>query len=575
MFVFVNSALTALEFITLVSTSTLIKNTLNSETKQVLVCPKLFASNNLNFFCNRSLTFYSITGLFLVIIKLIIATSMTKRLYYFLSDLAAEQSGLLWKDILNLENEYLKKFKKEKLAFSVTNGITAIYVSAIGSIVLAANDLFLMLLFVVLLFKINLLYTLVLILLFAIISVLLHRNITLKSKKLNFDNSELYIGSNTLIAEGLANRREIYLNQEQAVWVKKLVKLRKKYSITTANLSLMPTMTKYIYESLFFIFVITIGFLSIYMPVKMTQVDFGVFILCLLRIIPSLLRVQQGVLSVASTQGVARISLELFNEINSKLIKVPNVNTQILSQVKNKNRNFISLEKVSFKYSDSAEFLLKDVSFNVEKGEVIAISGNSGSGKSTLIDLLIGYLKPTSGHVYVKGVYPEELVKSKQIKIALVSQDFYINDENLLKNLSHENIDDSELQRILEFSKLKDRFMSEEVVAEFHLGEDGNKLSGGLRQRVAIARMFARNADLVILDEATSAIDPNTEYLILSNLLNLETKPTIIIVSHNINILKRADKVLFLQNGELNSHGNFDYLSKNNPEFINTFKIED
>ena len=234
------------------------------------------------------------------------------------------------------------------------------------------------------------------------------------------------------------------------------------------------------------------------------------------------------------------------NEIGKKNI-VLKKNNNILSEIDfHKN---IHIENISFGYNEKIS-IIKNFSFKVNKGEFIGIKGESGSGKSTLIDILIGLIKPKTGKILVDGVNILDNLKSWQSKCSYVSQNIFLINDSVAANVAFgEDKRDINIEKVFdslkkaELSDFIDQLKDRENTI---IGENGLAISGGQRQRLAIARALYRSPEIIFFDEATSALDKKTEENLMNSVNNLKGKVTIIFVSHDLNIFKNCDKIVEL-----------------------------
>tara|TARA_E500000178_G_scaffold311475_1_gene327412 strand:- start:4812 stop:6518 length:1707 start_codon:yes stop_codon:yes gene_type:complete len=243
--------------------------------------------------------------------------------------------------------------------------------------------------------------------------------------------------------------------------------------------------------------------------------------------------------------------------INGKVSIEKLANVFEKSKYNSDNKNFI---KSLFKFEDSIEF--QNVSFNypnrtktlnnlnlkIPKNTLVGIKGETGSGKSTIIKLIMGLLQPLSGKILLDG---EELDISKnniKDKISYVPQNFYILDDTILENITFSEeiskLDQKKIESSIKLSLLDEVVSSLPKGINTIVGATGKLLSGGQAQRLAIARALYQDREILILDEATNALDSNKEKLIIQNILNLKKTKTVIIISHNSDILKVCDQIL-------------------------------
>jgi ABC-type multidrug transport system fused ATPase/permease subunit len=216
----------------------------------------------------------------------------------------------------------------------------------------------------------------------------------------------------------------------------------------------------------------------------------------------------------------------------------------------------LELQQVDFAYRGREICILKNVSMSIHAGELIGIKGESGAGKSTLIEIIMGIVKPSAGKILfnkraidLSGNVLENYWKKEA---CYLPQDIFVIDESIEKNITlKDQINKDDTDRIIDAlkkSSLESFMLENRLKLNMNLGEGGNKLSGGQRQRVAISRMFFHNRNFLILDEATSALDNVTQKEIMSQILSVKNKKTIILISHREETLIECDKVYEIRN---------------------------
>jgi len=219
---------------------------------------------------------------------------------------------------------------------------------------------------------------------------------------------------------------------------------------------------------------------------------------------------------------------------------------------------------------DGSTNVLQNISLSISPGEFVAVVGKSGSGKSTLIDLIMRFYDPASGNVSLGGHDLRDISRQslKQF-IALVSQDVFLFDGTIRENINDGNASASveQIMKAIQFASLHDVILDLPNGIETHVGANGTNLSGGQKQRVGIARARVKNASLYIFDEATSALDAENERKILTNLSQLKGNATILFVTHRATALEFADRVLFLDSGEIAGFDTYRELLNSNEKF--------
>ncbi|UFH60001.1 ABC transporter ATP-binding protein [Sulfurovum mangrovi] len=211
----------------------------------------------------------------------------------------------------------------------------------------------------------------------------------------------------------------------------------------------------------------------------------------------------------------------------------------------------IALQNVSLNYDETPA--LKGISFDVQRGESIALVGDSGAGKSSLVNLLVRFYDPSSGTILINGQdYRDFTLESLHHKIAYVTQRIYIFNDSIAANVAYgEEIDEARVIEALEKAFAMEFVEKLEEGIHTQLSEGGGNLSGGQRQRIALARALYKNPDILILDEATSALDNKSEALIQQALSTLKSKMITFTVAHRLSTVEDADTILVFENGKI------------------------
>ena len=237
----------------------------------------------------------------------------------------------------------------------------------------------------------------------------------------------------------------------------------------------------------------------------------------------------------------------------------------------------VQLNNVSYCYANSKENAVENISFEFAPGSRIGLVGESGSGKSTLVDIILGLLEVQSGEINLGTVcLKPHNIDSWQERLSYVPQDIFLFDgtieENIAFNLAAKSIDSERIEKVIQQSMLTEFINSLSEGKKTLVGERGVRISGGQKQRIGIARALYKNADLLILDEATSAIDSITERKVMHSLATLKNKPAIIMIAHRVSTVINCDLIYVLKKGRIISSGSFGYLSENCEYFRNLSK---
>jgi ATP-binding cassette subfamily B multidrug efflux pump len=242
---------------------------------------------------------------------------------------------------------------------------------------------------------------------------------------------------------------------------------------------------------------------------------------------------------------------------------------KIEPEIKNKNENSsdiqgnISFENVSFTYDDTNIEALKNVSFTVKKGETLAILGKTGSGKSTILSLISRLYDVTEGEVKIDGNEISTLnLNNLRNNIGIVPQDAFLFSDTIKNNIKfgNQNATDDEVIEAAKNAVVHDNIIAFNKQYDTVLGERGITLSGGQKQRVSIARAIIKNPAILLFDDCLSAVDTETEEMILNNLFEISKDKTTIIVSHRVSSAKNADKIIILEDGKIIQQGSHNQL---------------
>jgi ABC-type bacteriocin/lantibiotic exporter with double-glycine peptidase domain len=285
---------------------------------------------------------------------------------------------------------------------------------------------------------------------------------------------------------------------------------------------------------------------------------------------------KQGILAILIIYGVAMFRiLPSFSRIFAYLnqIKFHYSTTEVIHSILKDKKSFakntdlvqkkyigfnknIKIDKVSFKYDQSDHYTLKNINLVINKNEIIGISGHSGTGKSTLLNLICFLLKPTNGKIFVDDEPLENIYRLFQPKIGYVPQKIYLTDGSIIENIilgkSKDSYNYETFKEVIDICGLTNFINNLPDKEESLIGERGTKMSGGQQQRLGIARALYKQPDILILDEATNALDEKSEKEILKLIINLTKKTTIILVSHKESVLHISKKIYEIKNNQLN-----------------------
>jgi subfamily B ATP-binding cassette protein MsbA len=223
----------------------------------------------------------------------------------------------------------------------------------------------------------------------------------------------------------------------------------------------------------------------------------------------------------------------------------------------------VTFDGVRFSYEGQDDEALSGISFEFERGEFIGVVGQSGAGKSTIVALLARMYEPDSGEIRANGESIHKMdIDGWRSRIAIVRQDPHMFNDTLRYNLTIGNreISKAELDRITRVAKIDEFFNELPDGYDTQLGDDGVRLSGGQRQRVALARALLKDADVLVLDEATSDLDTNLENQVQKSIENMESDYLMLGIAHRLSTIKKADRIYTVENGRIREYGTHEEL---------------
>lgn len=493
---------------------------------------------------------------------------IAKKILYFLSYKSASISSKLISELLSRNISQVNRRSSQETLFAVTNGVQALMLNVAGTAIGVFADVFLLLLMSVGLFVFDPFMAISTFILFGGVAGILFSLTHRKVLKMGAYISEISIESNTRILEVVNAFREIYVHNLQDVYAKKISDTRYNLADKNAELGFIPNTSKYVLE----ITLVVGGIIFCAVEFLLHDSDraiatLAVFIASASRIAPAVLRLQSGFIAIKSNAGVANLTLEMidfFSPIRTREMQIKDLKT-----VYDDFEPRVSMNRVNFSYVESSEPFIQDVSLEIEPGTQVAFVGTSGAGKSTLVDLILGLRKPDSGEVLLAGISPKDAIERWPGSVSYVPQQVHVSDSTILANVAFGYRDpDLDLAwEALEAAQLLD-FVNKQRDGIFsQVGESGNLLSGGERQRLGIARALYTKPKLLILDEATSSLDAQTEVAISAAIRKLKGKVTLLIVAHRLSSILDSDKVVYLQDGKIVSMGSFDHIKSEVPDF--------
>jgi len=287
----------------------------------------------------------------------------------------------------------------------------------------------------------------------------------------------------------------------------------------------------------------------------------ALFAIAAFRLMPSFARVNSAVANIRSGKAyVDELYKDLIYDNNAGFetgTQVPSFSSAHTDSGGNggKYGNYIVVSEMSYKYPGAREFSFNNISFSIPKNSSVALVGESGAGKTTLADIILGLLRPTKGVISVEGKDIFSDLRGWQRKIGYIPQTINLLDDSIRRNIAFgvtdSEINDIKVWKALEAAQLKSFVERLPEGLDTIIGERGARLSGGQRQRIGIARALYCEPEVLILDEATSSLDSDTESEVMKAIADIKGKKTIIIIAHRLSTIQSCDTVFEIYNGKL------------------------
>ena len=234
----------------------------------------------------------------------------------------------------------------------------------------------------------------------------------------------------------------------------------------------------------------------------------------------------------------------------------------------------IQFKNVNFQYKSGKDSAVKNINLNIDGGKVTALVGHSGAGKSTIMNLIPRFYQQQEGSIFIDGQKIDEVsLYSLRNKISLVSQEIVLFDDSVKNNIKYAKLDatESEIKNACELAASTEFIDELPEKYETVIGENGVRLSGGQKQRISIARAILKNSPIILLDEATSSLDSESEAKVQNAIFNLTKNKTTLVIAHRLSTIKRADKIIVMKNGLMVGSGKHEELLKKSKDYENLY----
>ena len=506
----------------------------------------------------------------LLICKTLFSVYFSRRVLFFLSRRGAAVSARMVSKLLRQSLLTVQSRSLQTSLYAVTSGVTLLTVGILGVFVSLISDISLLVVLLTGLFVVDTVMALGTLIAFSLIAYALWRLMHVRMKNLGFKTADITVQSSETVFEVLTAYREATVRNRKGFYAGLIGKQRLLLANLNAEMQFMPQISKYIIEIAVVVSAVAIaGFQFMVNDASRAVAILSIFLAATTRIAPAVLRVQQGAVSMRGTIAAAQPTLELIRELGWERDE-----TDTWKEPDFKYEGFvpkIELESVSFGYPSRDDDVVNRVSLSIPEGSFAGFVGSSGAGKTTLVDLMLGVLEPKSGQVIISGYAPKEAIKLFPGAISYIPQDVVVVNGSIRKNvtLGFEEgvIPDEFVWDALKIAHLDDFVNNLPEKLDSSVGDRGTKLSGGQRQRLGIARAMVTKPKLLVLDEATSAMDGELELNIGEAIQEMRGEVTIVMIAHRLSTIRSCDVIFHLSNGVVTGKGKFEELKTLVPEF--------
>jgi ABC-type multidrug transport system fused ATPase/permease subunit len=509
----------------------------------------------------------------LMIVKTITSLYFNKKVIFFLSRRSALMSANLASNLFKKSFTEIKILGSQNLIYALTTGVDRITVGVLATSVALIADFSLLIVLLAGLLFVNPVLTVILLFCLGLVATILYIFLKNKNKWLGILQARYSISSSNKIFEALGNYRELLLRGQRQVFADGIGKARLSQADAIANTNYLTNINKYILEaSVLLITLLITGIQFLLSNALRSVATLTLFLAAISRIAPAIFRIQHNLLTIKNALGGAKPTLELINSLQLSINRLDTIKSS--EQVPAIHDGFVGKIKISnlkFKYTGSHANAVENVNLELNSGSYVAVVGPSGAGKSTFVDLLLGLHHPTAGSVEISGIDALEAIERWPGAISYVPQEIQLVSgtisENVLLGFKDDEQNNKEVLIALQKAQLNEYIDSNGRVKSTNIGGERGKLSGGQRQRIGIARALLTNPKILVMDEATSALDAQTEEDIANTISKIKDNCLVIVVAHRLATVRKADLVLYMQDGQIKAKGSFDEVRAQVPDF--------
>jgi len=522
----------------------------------------------------------ALTAVLILVLKTFLSALMSRRITWFLANRQADLSVSLASEFLSRPLSQVQRWTTSEAIYALGSGAAAATVALLGSAITIASEVFLFTIIGITLFIYDPILTMVSAVFFGSIILFLHRILSRWSARNAKIATDASIDTMTAVSDALGTYRETMVLNRRDLYIDKYSRLVGKYANASASNTFIMEIPKYVLEASLYFGVLLLGIVQfLTKDWAEAAATVGLFLAAGSRVIPALLRLQGAGITIKNASVQAQPTFFMFDYLQAntlahakatRKITATEINEKLTSGFPDFTATVI-VDSITHTYPDAGEPALKNVSLTIPQGTSTALVGSTGAGKSTLSDIILGVLEADSGSVTISGVSPRDAINQWPGAVTYVPQAVALVEgtvrDNVALGIPREFVNDDLVWEALERSHIAEFLRVSREGLDTMVGERGFRLSGGQRQRLGIARALFTRPKLLILDEATSSLDSETEQAITDTLRELEGSVTTITVAHRLATVRLADQIAFFKEGVLVTKGTFEEVREQVPDF--------
>lgn len=514
--------------------------------------------------------FLGLGAVVLLVGRTVISIFFTRRILFFLSNRGAQISANLVSRLLSQSLIAIQSRTSQETLFAVTRGVEYVTLQILAPAIVLVSDVALLFILAIGLFTIDPLTAIGTFFVFFAIGYVLYRFMHVRAGTLGVRSSELNIVSNEKIVEVFSSYRESVVRNRRDYYAREIGAYRFALARTSAEMNFLPYVSKYVIETSVILGALLIGGVQFFLQDATHAVaTLAIFLAAGTRIAPAVLRVQQGSVLIRGSMGQAKPTLDLIEALGTTPI-IENIDDKV-DVLHEGFSSEILMENVSLTYPYKDIPAIIDISLKIPSGKSVAFVGSSGAGKTTIIDVLLGVLLPDQGSVQISGLPPQLAVAKWPGAVSYVPQDVVIAAGSIRENVARgyplSEATDELVMSALKVAQLEKFITSLPEGIDTQVGERGTKISGGQRQRLGIARAMFTRPHLLVLDEATSSLDGETEADISEAIHALRGSTTVVMIAHRLSTVRNSDVVVYMDKGRVLAVGTFNEVRLIVPDF--------